>query len=309
MDVSVITINYNNSDLTVDFVNSVLSKTSKNLAIEIIVVDNCSATEDYNKLRDKLIKTIHVKLIRNNVNSGFGAGNMLGTLNAKGKYFAFVNNDIIFKEDCFSSLFNFMNDHSNVGVCTPQQLNANSEPVSCFDYFHGIRKLLLGRKFIELFMAKEMPRRANKLYTETCFADFIQGCFMFFNAKSFAKVGGFDTNIFLYYEEMDICFRLKRMGFKSCLFPETKFLHYHGVSTGKSFDIKKELQLSYFYIIRKNYSYLKYLIIKYIGVCKYFFKGFGNVKYWKLALIIFQGKYLENSLKQTQVIKLLNGKF
>ena len=304
MDVSVITINYNNSDLTVDFVNSVLKKTSKKLAIEIIVVDNCSDAEDYKNLLSKINNTQHVNIIRNNVNSGFGAGNMLGTLYAKGKYFAFVNNDIIFKEDCFSSLVNFMNDHEDVGVCTPQQLNANSEPVSCFDYFHGIRKLLLGRKFIEFFMSRDVPRRANKLYSEICYVDFIQGCFMFFNADRFAEVGGFDTNIFLYYEEMDICFRLKKHGLKSCLIPETKFLHYHGVSTGKNFDIKKELQLSYFYIIKKNYPYIKYLIIKCIGVIKYLFKGFGNFKYWNLALIIFQGKYLENSLKQSQIMKL-----
>ncbi len=304
MDVSVITINYNNSDLTIDFVNSVLATTSNSLAYEIIVVDNCSKPDDYKNLYSELSNTQDVTLIRNNINSGFGAGNMLGTLYAKGQYLAFVNNDIIFFEDCLTSLFNFMNNHFDVGVCTPQQLNENKEPVSCFDYFHGIRKLVLGRKFIELFIPKDAPRRANKLYTETCYVDFIQGCFMFFNAKSFAKVGGFDTNIFLYYEEMDICYRLKKQGFKSCLFPETKFLHYHGVSTGKNFDIKKELQLSYFYVIKKNNKFVKYLIIKYIGVFKYVLKGFGNIKYLGLAHIILQGSYLKNSLKQKQEMEL-----
>lgn len=304
MDVSVITINYNNALLTVNFVKSVIEVTSSTLKYEIIVVDNASSIHDYAILNEGLSNENGVRLIKSKINLGFGGGNMLGVQYSTGKYLAFVNNDIIFKEDCLHSLFLFMNENNDVGVVTPQQLNRDGNPVSGFDYFHGIRKEILGRKFVELFLPKSRARRANKLYTTTCCADFIQGCFMFFDTVSFGKVGGFDTNIFLYYEEMDICYRLRNEGLKSCLYPETKFLHYHGVSTEKSFAIKKELQISYLYVIKKNYSYLKYMIIKNIILIKLFFKSIARPSYFKLFFMILTGAYLQNSLKLKQKIQI-----
>lgn len=304
MDISVITINYNNALLTVNFVKSVIAVTTSKLKYEIIVIDNASSKEDYVILNEDLNNVDGVRLIKSKINLGFGGGNMLGVQYASGKYYAFINNDIVFEEDCLNSLFSFMNENKNVGVVTPQQLNKDGNPVSCFDYFHGIRKEILGRKFVELFLPKNKDRRENKQYTKTCCADFIQGCFMFFDANSFAQVGGFDTNIFLYYEEMDICLRLKKEGLKSCLYPETKFLHYHGVSTGKNFAIKKELQISYLYVIKKNYSYLKYLIIKSIVLFKLFFKSIVSPRHIELFLMVLMGSYLQNSLKLKQKIQI-----
>lgn len=304
MDISVITINYNNAMLTVNFVKSVIAVTSSRLNYEIIVVDNASSKDDFAILNEGLNGEDDVRIIKSKINLGFGGGNMLGVQQASGRYLAFINNDIVFKEDCLNSLFLFMNENKNVGVVTPQQLNKDGSPVSCFDYFHGIRKEILGRKFVELFFHKSRDRRENKQYTKTCFADFIQGSFMFFDGNSFAQVGGFDTNIFLYYEEMDICFRLKKEGFRSCLHPETTFLHYHGVSTGKNFSIKKELQISYLYVIKKNYSYLKYLTIKSIVLFKLFFKSIVSPRYFELFFMILTESYLQKSLKLQQKIQL-----
>jgi len=305
MDVSIISINYNNSKLTVDFVQSVIKHTPSSITYEIIIVDNCSKIEDYNNLQQLLVKfNSGLKIIRSNINSGFGGGNMLGVQHAKGKYLAFINNDILFTEDCLSSLKSFMENNANTGVVTPQQLNRYKEPTSCFDYFHGIRKELFGRWMVEL-TSKKVKREA-KLYQETVCADFIQGCFMFFDAQKFAIIGGFDTNVFLYYEEMDICFRLKQKGYTSCLYPATTFIHLHGESTANNYLIKKELQLSKLYIIKKNNHYLKYSIIRLFILIKYLFKSIIKPKYWSLYLSVLTSKYLENSLKQKQKIEFLN---
>jgi len=305
MDVSIISINYNNSQLTLDFVRSVIKHTPSSITYEIIIIDNCSKIEDYNKLK-RLLNNFNnnLKIIRSNINTGFGGGNMLGVQHAKGTYLAFINNDILFTEDCFSSLKSFMENNTNTGVVTPQQLNRHKKPTSCFDYFHGIRKELFGRWMVEL-TSKKVKREA-KLYQKTVCADFIQGCFMFFDAQKFANVGGFDTNVFLYYEEMDICFRLKQNGYTSCLFPATTFIHLHGESTANDYLIKKELQLSKLYIIRKNNLYVKYSVIRFYTLIKIFFKSIFKPKYWNLFFIIITGKYLEHSLKQKQKILFLN---
>jgi len=305
MDISIISINYNNSQLTLDFVQSIIKHTSTSISYEIIIVDNCSEIEDFNNLKTILEKFKNqIKIIRSNVNSGFGGGNMFGTQYASGKYLAFINNDIIFTEDCLSSLKQFMENNSNTGVVTPQQLNRHNKPTSCFDYFHGIRKEIFGRWMVELTSKK--IKRETKFYKKIVCADFIQGCFMFFDAQKFANVGGFDTNIFLYYEEMDICFRLKQKGYTSCLHPETTFVHLHGESTAKNYTTKKELQLSKLYIIKKNNRYLKYSIIRLFMLIKYLFKSVFNPKYWSLFSAILTSKYLENSLKHQQKIVFLN---
>ena len=304
MDVSIISINYNNSQLTLDFVQSIIKHTHTSISYEIIVVDNCSKIEDYTNLKTVLKKFKNqVKIIRSNINTGFGGGNMLGTQYASGKYLAYINNDILFTEDCLSSLKGFMETNLTVGVVTPQQLNRHNKPTSCFDYFHGLRKEFFGRWMVEL--TSKRVKRETKLYKETVCADFIQGCFMFFDAQKFAEIGGFDTNIFLYYEEMDVCFRLKQKGYTSCLYPETTFVHLHGESTAKNYIIKKELQLSKLYIIKKNNHYIKYSIIRLFMLIKFLLKSIFKPNYWSLFLAILTGKYLENSLKHQQKIVFL----
>ncbi|MCB0473591.1 MAG: glycosyltransferase family 2 protein [Flavobacteriaceae bacterium] len=301
MDISIISINYNNSALTQDFVKSVIACTDPSISYEIIIVDNCSATADYKNLIAVLADYKGVtKIVRSNINTGFGGGNMFGTQFAKGKYLAFINNDVIFTEDCLASLHGFMKDHPDVGVCTAQQLDKDKNPVAGFDYYHGIRKELLGRWAVELTSKK--VKRENRLYTETVYPDFIQGCFLFFDTKRFAEAGGFDTNLFLYYEEMDICYRLKQNGLQCAMHPETKFIHLHGESTPKNFTIRKELKISYLYILHKNHSYFKYSVIRYYTLIRLFFKSFFKPAYWNLVYIILTSTYLEHSLRQKQVM-------
>lgn len=303
MDISVITINYNNNKLTGDFINSVIKSTPKELFIEFIVIDNCSKIDDFEALKYTLQNIeSKIKLVRSNINLGFGGGNMLGNQYATGKYLAFINNDIIFTEDCFSALINFIKTTNSVGVCTPQQYNIKKKPTSGFDYFHGIKKELLGRSFVELFRNKDLPKRKDFPYQKSIKADFIQGCFMFFTTEAFSKVGGFDTNIFLYFEEMDICYRLKKCGFDSYVVPNTSFLHFHGASTSKNMLIRQELLISKLYIYKKNYSFLKYKILQFIIAFKLFFKSLINFKFFQLFLVGFTGGNLKYSLKHKQSI-------
>jgi len=300
LDISIITINYNQSNLTRDFIESVLKFTPKNIRYEIIVVDNCSEREDYKNLLH-ILTPFRLTIVRSVINIGFGAGNMLGVQHASGKYIAFINNDVLFIEDCFSSLIQFLKTNPTVGVAIPQQLDRNKQPTYSFDFNHGIRRLIFGMGFINFF---KTVKRKKKFYTEPVSVDFIQGCFMFFDNNAFAKVGGFDTNLFLYYEEMDICHRLKQKGFSSYFVPITKFIHLEGESTSKNFIIKKELNISRLYVLRKNHNYLKYTIVRFYFLVKWFLKSLFNPLYFKLVFIIFKGAYTENSMKHQQKIQL-----
>ena len=302
MDISIISINYNNSILTKGFIESLLKVIPKTLDYEIIIVDKCSVIGDYTNLKSIITSLNSEKILlkRSKINLGFGGGNMFGNQYANGTYLAFINNDVIFTEDNFSSLIDFCERNKSCGVVTPQQYNIKNKPTTNFDHFYSLRKEFFGRRFLEKTSRK--PNRKAMKYTSNLQVDFVQGCFMFFNRKAFNIVGGFDTNIFLYYEEMDICHRLKKNDYKSWLCPETSFKHIHGASSKKNIIIKLELIISRMYVLRKNHSIIKYLIIKHWYIIKYLFKGFINYNYLKFVPMLIFGNYLSYSLKHKQVI-------
>lgn len=298
MDVSIIIINYNTAEYTVKCVESVIQNTDQSISYQIIVVDNNSMIQDYNLLKKSLPNGDYISLHRSNINTGFGGGNMFGNQFAKGKYLLFLNNDAMLKNDCISILKIFLETNPEIGICTAQNFDEYGKEVASFDHNKGLRKLLFGRSFLEKNFKK--PKR-NKTYQKPIIVDFINGAFMFFRSDAFADVGGFDTNIFLYFEEMDICHRLQKKGFKSALVPQAKILHYQGVSTGVSKTISKEGFISYLYVIKKNYSLIKYVIIKYYFCFTFLFKP----KKWFLLPLVFKSVSLKESLKQKQEVTYL----
>jgi len=300
-DVSVVIINYNTAKYTLDCIRSVVKFTNSSIAYNIIVVDNNSELKDYNHLKENFIEQDNISLHRSVINTGFGGGNMFGAQFANAKYILFLNNDAMLKNDCLNTLFNYMETNTTVGVCGAQNYDEHNKFVISFDHNKGIRKLILGRSFLEKNFPKSHPKR-KKEYTEPLTVDFVNGAFMFFKTKAFKKVGGFDTNIFLYFEEMDICHRIKKHGYSSVLVPEAKILHYQGVSTGMSQAISKEGFISHLYVIKKNYTYAKYLFIRTYYCLTFLIKP----KKWFMLSLAFKGAPLSKSLKQKQEINYLS---
>jgi GT2 family glycosyltransferase len=154
-----------------------------------------------------------------------------------------------------------MDSHPGVGVSTAQNFDEDGRLVPSFDHNKGLRRLLFGRSFLEMANPKRYPKR-KKAYSEPISVDWVNGAFLFFRREAYEAIGGFDPNIFLYWEEMDLCDRLRKRNFASVLVPDARVLHYQGVSIGQSPDISKEAYRSYLYVIRKKNGYLKYLITK-----------------------------------------------
>ncbi|WP_337251638.1 glycosyltransferase family 2 protein [Maribacter halichondriae] len=128
---------------------------------------------------------------------------------------------------------------------------------------------------------------------------------MFFRASDFNKVGGFDTNIFLYFEESDICYRLKKLGKKTYFIPSVSYLHYQGKSidkTGIPIATKIELKTSMFYVIRKNYCYLHYQALRLFFILRYGLVSIVKPKYFPLLHRILIGLPLGKSIRHKQVI-------
>jgi len=307
IDVSCIIINYNTSKYTIDCVNSIIENTKNTISYEIIVVDNASKITDYQDL-DAGLKNIdaenRVSLIRSKINVGFGAGNMIGVQVSKScSYYAFINNDTLqVSENCIGELFDFMNNNSSVGIASPQMLDQNKKFRVTIDHFSSLQREILRRPFLEKINPKKYLNR-KIVYREPTKVDYVQGSFLFTRATDFNAIGGFDTNLFLYYEESDLSLRLlKERNKTTFLIPKLEYIHYKNASTTKGILIKIEQKIAMLYHTRKHYGCFKHKVLLYYLIVRYFFTSIFKPKYFPLFRVLFKGASLTNSLKIKQKI-------
>ena len=303
-DVAVILINYNSTEHTINCVNSIVEKTAPTINYQIIITDNCSEKEEYLKLKTfcDSIPFTNLKLYRNKINSGFGGGNMFGIQFANARYLAFINNDTLFLNDCLSILKKSLDTNKNIRIAGAQAYKENGDFMISLDHFASPTREILGRNFLEIINAKKYPKR-KKVYTNPQKVNFVPGSFMFIHSDDFYEIGGFDTNIFLYYEETDLCIRLAKKSKFAYLVPEATFIHFHGVSTERSLAIKKELKISLLYIIRKHYGFWGHFLVSNFLIVKYLFSSLLKPKNWQVFYLLFGGAHLSKSLKLKQKIE------
>lgn len=304
VDVAIILINYNSSQHTINCVRSIIEKTSNRISYQIIITDNCSEISDYLALKTFFdeAKIPNLELHRSPINTGFGGGNMYGIPYAKATYLAILNNDTLFKNDCLSILKETLESNQSIGIAGAQAYKENGDFLISLDHFASPAREILGRKFLEISNPKKYPNR-KKRYTKPVQVNFVPGSFMFLRTSDFEAVNGFDTAIFLYYEETDLCLRLSKIGKFAYLIPQAEFVHFHGASTGKSLAIKKELKISLFYVIRKHYGYFAHKLVLSFLILKYFFSSVLKPKNWPLFNLLVKGAPLSKSLKTKQKIE------
>jgi hypothetical protein len=302
-DIAVILINYNSSEHSINCIRSIIEKTDNNLNYQIIITDNCSEKEDYLKLKSfcNELNFPNLELHRSIINTGFGDGNMHGIQYANANYLAFINNDTLLINDCLSILKNALENNPKIGIAGAQAYKSNGDFMISLDHFASPAREILGRNVLEIINSKKYPKR-KKRYTNPVKVNFIPGSFMFIRATDFYKIGGFDTNIFLYYEETDLCKRLEKNNKFAYLIPEAEFIHFHGGSTGKSLAIKKELKISLLYIMKKHYGFFGHKMVMVFLIIKYFFSSILKLRNWSLFFLILTGAPLSKSLKTKQKI-------
>ena len=250
--VSFVILNFNSSLLTKKCIASIQEfMTDDNY--EIIVVDNGSRPEEFALLDGQESESCHI--VRMDVNTGFGTGNMMGASHAQGDYLCFLNSDVFLVEDCVTPLCRYLDSHPDVGCITPVQQKADGRRSRSFRHDTGIWHELVGDSIRERLFPKKYPPRDSilKKSTEPVSVMQINGSFMLFPAKKFWAIGGFDTSIFLYYEEYDLAKRLQMKGWKRMVHPQYTFLHVHDAST--SAIRKQALRENY---VSKIYTYKKY---------------------------------------------------
>lgn len=234
-DLSVIIVNYNVVYFLEQCLNSVFAA-SKNLNVEVFVVDNNSVDGSVELVREKFR---NVKLIANKENTGFSKANNQAIQLSSGKYILLLNPDTVVEEDTFEKTLKFMDEHPEAGGLgvrmidgkgkfLPESKRGFPSPWVAFCKIFGLSKLFPKSKtFSQYHLGYLSEFEINEI-------DVLSGAFMLMRKETLDKIGLLDETFFMYGEDIDLSYRIKLGGYKNYYFPETKIIHYKGESTKKS---------------------------------------------------------------------------
>lgn len=204
--------------------------------MEIIVVDNNSVDGSVMMLREKFPG---VKLIANTVNTGFSKANNQGIRIAEGDLILLLNPDTVVEETTFSRIIRFMDDHPDAGALGVKMIDGSGHflpeskrglptPSVAFYKISGLSALFPKSKtFGRYHLGFLDPEKTHEV-------EVLAGAFMLVRKTVFDKTGLLDEDFFMYGEDIDLSYRIRKAGFKNYYFPETRIIHYKGESTRKS---------------------------------------------------------------------------
>lgn len=238
--VTIVTINYNQVDLTCQLLASLRNITYP--ALEVIVVDNHSQQDPRPRIA---VEFPEAKLIVSDENLGFAGGNNLGIKASRGEYLLFLNNDTEVDPGFLEPLVDLFQSNPNAGAASSKILYYNSGQTIQYagstriDPFTGRSKRIGYRE-------KDQGQYERVMQT-----DLAHGAAMMVPRRVIEQVGMMPEFFFLYYEEVDWCESIKRAGYQIYVVPQSKVYHKESMSIGKGSTLKT------YYMTRNRLLYMR----------------------------------------------------
>ena len=293
IDLSVIIVNWNTRDLLVRCLNSITQVTQR-MKAEIFVVDNRSSDESGRTVKERFSQVI---LIENETNLGFAGANNQALRRSKGNYLLLLNPDTQVKEEPIQKLISMMDAHPDVGITGVQLLNSDGSKQNSIANFPSLATELLNKSLLRWLSPGKFPGK-EKDYPEPIEVDSVIGACMMVRREALDQVGLLDEDYFLFLEETDWCYRMKRAGWKIYHVPDAEVFHFQGKSAEKE---KKRARVEYFrsryHFFKKNKGNLQWFILL-AGVlirlgCELFFASainlftFFSIRKWRKKLSVY----------------------
>src|SRR3989344_164823 len=263
MDLSVIIVNWNTKKLLEDCLRSIF-KFTKDVGFEIIIVDNGSEDGSQAMVEKKFPQ---VKLIPNEDNLGFAKANNQGIKIAKVEYVLLLNSDTYLIENSFKKLVEKVDKFDDFGALGPLLLNEDRSIQQSVGYFPDLPQIFWWMTFIDDLsggtMLKPYHVDHDSFYKSEHEVDWVTGAAFFIPTKVIYKVGLLDEKIFMYGEDFEWCFRIKKSGFKVYFSPVAKIVHIGGGSVNKvrtNAFVGEFRGLVYFYKKYKSHASLQILL-------------------------------------------------
>jgi GT2 family glycosyltransferase len=233
MDVSVVIVTWNSQDFIRQCLDSILA-TSGQSGTEVIVVDNGSSDQTAKMVRELYPQ---VDLIENETNRGYAQANNQGIEQAQGRYVLLLNPDTQLLDNSLSSMYELMEGNPQIGALGPRLLNRDrSTQASCREFpdfsiliweFTGLSRLFPRSKIFGKwrmgYFDFDQPREVDQP----------MGSCLVFRKETLEQVGSFDENFSMFFNDVDLCYRIKNAGWKIYFHPDARVIHHKGASTRK----------------------------------------------------------------------------
>lgn len=248
--VSLITVNYNQPQVTADFLKSLSCLEYKNW--HVIVVDNASPDHSSAYLKKEFPFITHIS---SPVNIGFAGGNNIGLHYAKGEYYFLVNNDTEVTPQLLTEMVKYLQQNPDCGIACPKIKYFYKPDTIQYAGAIGLHPLT-SRSYDIGYLEKD-----NGQYNDQRITDLPNGAAMMLSAKHVEEVGRMSELFFLYYEELDWAARFKHAGYPVHYVGTAEIYHKESVSTGKNSAFKTfYLFRNRLLYVRRNYEGLRWLI-------------------------------------------------
>lgn len=226
MKVSIIIVTYNTKVLTDECIRSVQNFTNS-IAYEIILVDNASTdgSKAFFETRPD------ITYIYSPENLGFGRANNLGIEKAAGEFVLFLNSDTLLKENSLKKMCDFFSKYEenlNIGslgcrlVDSEGQFNGDGSVMpNCRTEMERHKSVIPFVKYFAKQEIKTVPAVTKNHYE----IGYVIGADLMMKTRLFRELNGFDPDYFMYYEESDLQFRMKALGYKAYIYADTEIIH------------------------------------------------------------------------------------
>lgn len=228
IDLAISIVNYKTRELTSRCLESILHQNWQ-INYEIWLVDNASGEAEVDYFRHNFPQ---VKLIESKKNLGFAAGHNLALKKIKATYILILNSDTEVLENTLDGMVDFMDQHPKVGIASCKVLDfAGSLQPNGGDLPFGLSFIswLFNLETIGL-KTKTFHQSDEPFYQDLREVGWVSGNFMMVRSVVFKKIGLFDEGYFMYFEDVDLCFRAKQAGFDVFINPSFSIKHKGGGS-------------------------------------------------------------------------------
>lgn len=259
--VSIVIVNYNTFELTVACIESVLNKT-RDVEVEIILVDNGSTEGDPDRFRGLFPS---ITLVKSAENVGFARGCNMGIEKAKGEYILLLNSDTQIINNAIKICKDYLDANRHVGVVSAKLVYPDGSIQSVCQRFPRAKY-----KFIEFFRLHKLlsKQKRGELLLGSFFdhsrimrCDWVWGAFFMLRASILCNLylSRLNDEYFMYFEDMQWCWDIRRLGYEVHYVPQAEVLHWMGKSKGEKQSLMRK---NYLHFINRNYSKIEAKLVQ-----------------------------------------------
>ena len=243
--ISVIIVNWNVKPLLERCLDSIFDYFQK-IEYEVIIVDNCSLDNSvkYLKWLEQEKKSLKLKIILNKKNMGFAAANNQALEQATGEFILFLNPDTEFIKPGLEKLIKDLKEHNDWGIVGCRLIGTNGKSQSSVRRFPNLftQSLILLKLHYLFFWLPAIRKYFQKDFNfkKSQEVDQVAGTFIFTKRALLDKIGSFDNDYHLWFEDVDLCYRFKMSGYKIIYCADFEIMHYGGESFDQLLSLKKQ---------------------------------------------------------------------